>query len=127
MWLKRIMERKGDELSVKGIKVLHASDEHHFSPRLIEGGVSEGWLSMGKGKITIHGEGGDVVYNIARAPGYYCCHCNMKLDDGGVLAQSHVATHKAKKSPDKNNPAGYRKDNFYAGTLGASDKKKEKE
>jgi len=115
MWLKRVMDRSGDEPKVKGIKVLHAGDEHHFSPRLIEGGVSEGWLSMSQGKIIIHGEGGDVAYKIVRAPGYYCCHCNAKLDDGGATARAHLATHKAKKSPDVNNPAGYRKDNFYAG------------
>lgn len=114
MLLKRVYDLSGDRPRVSGVKILRAGPRQNLSPRFIEGGVAEGWLSMGKGKVVLHGEDGDVVYRMERIPGYYCCHCGRKLDDGPG-GQVHVAAaHKGTKSPDPSNPAGYRRDNFYA-------------
>jgi len=100
--------------AVRGVQVLRAGARQHFSPGIIEGGVAEGWLSMGKGKLVIQGEDGAIVYRIARTPGHYCCHCQKAVDDGSG-GQAHVAAaHAGKVSPDPSNPAGYRRDNFYA-------------
>lgn len=102
---------------VKDVEVVSAKDRHHFSTRLIEGGIAEGWLSMGQGKITVGNGPASVVYTIVSGPGLYCCHCNTKQDDS-VMAQGHVArVHARVPSPDKNNPSGYRRDNFYTSTL----------
>lgn len=86
---------------------------HNFSPRFLERGMAEGWLMREGNKITLKADNGTLVYTIERTPGYFCCHCKMPLDDGA--GKAHVqAAHKGEKSPDPNNPAGYRKDNFYA-------------
>jgi hypothetical protein len=54
-----------------GIEVVYAGPRQNFWPRLIARGVSEGWLSMGSGKIVVHTLGSDVVYRIVRVPGKY--------------------------------------------------------
>lgn len=100
--------------AVSGVKILRAGARQNFSTKIIEQGVAEGWLSLGQGKITIKAEGGDVSYTIERAPGYYCCHCNEKLDDGTAGAAHVSEEHKDAESPDPGNPAGYRRDSFYA-------------
>lgn len=71
---------------VSGVKVLRAGPRQNFWPSLLTRGVGEGWLSMERGRIVLHGEDGLVVYRIVRMPGRY---------------------------PD-DSPAGYRIDNFYA-------------
>jgi hypothetical protein len=91
--------------------------EQNFSRRFIDAGMIEGWLSMGQGKITLHGvdeeteEPVDLVYTVLRMPGTYCSHCDMKLDDdpSGASSRAHVADrHGETPSPDRQNPAGYR-------------------
>lgn len=114
MLLKRLYDHSGEQPRVSGIKVLRAGPRQKFSTRFIEGGSAEGWLSMTQGKVILHGSGGDVVYRIERAPGYYCCHCERKLDDGPG-GRVHVETaHAGKASPDPSNPSGFRRDNFFA-------------
>lgn len=123
MLLKRLYSHDGPYPSVRGIKVLRAGERQHFSPRLVEGGVAEGWLSMAEGKIVIHGEDGRVVYRIERTPGFYCCHCGRKLDDSPG-AKTHVEkTHgqlgpdgsvvSMPPSPNPENPSGYERINYY--------------
>ncbi len=134
MKLKRLYERDaagGVARNAEGVpkvtdvKVLHEtkSGRQNFTPNFVTGGAAEGWLVLGDGKITIKSTDGDLVYVIKRQPGYYCCHCQKRLDDGsGQLtpegtfgSRRHVdALHKSKKSPDPNNPSGYRKDNYFA-------------
>lgn len=105
--------RAEQEKRFVGVEVLRVGGKgglQHISPNIIEGGVSEGWLSMGDGRITIHAESGDVALKIVQRPGRYCCHCEEKLDDDarGEAARAHVMTHHAgTESPDKQNPAGY--------------------
>jgi hypothetical protein len=104
------------------VQVLGARRRQHFTPGLVEGGQGEGWLSVQGDRLTIHGttvsNGREritpVVYRILRAPGYYCCHCQKAVIDAPT-AKLHVeAQHPGVASPDPANPAGYRRDNFYA-------------
>jgi hypothetical protein len=108
--------------AVRGVKVLSArAGVHHFTQNFIDGGVREGWLSLGGGKLTVTpAEGDPVVYRIVRTPGHYCCHCDAPLSDAGqlrggkTLGTLHVEEkHGGAASPDPNNPAGYRRENHY--------------
>lgn len=111
MLLKRLYDDHG---KICGVRVLRAGAVQHFSPRIIEQGVAAGWLSMVDGLLTVNGHDGPVVYRIERTPGYYCCHCQAKLSDQ-TEARAHVtADHGGAASPDASNPAGYRRDNFFA-------------
>ena len=106
---------------VSGVEILRAKGPHKFSPRFVEGGVMEGWLVLGRGMVTVHGSNGDAVFRIVTQPGYYCSHCGAKLDGGsdGVEQKKHLAEKhtgvdgKVTKSPDPDNPSGYRLDLFY--------------
>lgn len=102
------------EPPVRCVRVLHASGRQRFSPRLVETATAQGWMEERDGRIVITTEAGPVSYRIERMPGRYCCHCGEKLPDDddtglpGGLARAHVAAkHAGKKSPDKDNPAGY--------------------
>lgn len=63
------------------VRVQHLSPVWHPSPRVIDKGLTEGWLSMGKGQLTLHTEDGDddVVFDILAPPdrkqgrNYYDC------------------------------------------------------
>jgi len=113
MLLKRLYDRSGEEPVVNGITVLRAKARQHFSPNILEVGQREGWMTVSGNVLTILSEP-RVVYRIVRTPGYYCCHCHRPLDDSGV-ARAHLAEeHPDVPSPDPANPAGYRRDNFYA-------------
>lgn len=134
---RKFVDGKPDHLAI-----LHGPDNggrQHFSPRLIERGAAEGWLSMGNGQIVLKTAEGepDAAFEIKAGPGLYCCFCDAKLDSE-LDARTHVLDEHAKetggkgsvelgifdgeekirsghvKSPDSNNPAGYRQDNFYA-------------
>jgi len=106
--------------------------EQNFSTQLVEAAVTEGWMTLGQGKLTVHGKPEDLVYKIRRAPGHYCCHCGMKLPDAAAFAapgatngMRHVAdAHAGKKSPDAGNPAGYCRINHYECVLAAEQHKK---
>jgi len=99
---------------VRGVLVLEAGREQNFSPRFIENGVTEGWLTVERGRIIIRGDNQTVTYRIVLPPGYYCCYCNRALDDS-PSAQAHIEeAHADEPSPDENNPAGYRRDAFFA-------------
>lgn len=107
---------------VIGIRVLSAKDRQHFSPNLIQQGTMQGWLTLGQGKIVLHEAGGqDHVYQIERTPGYYCCHCDDPIENAGhfhdgieTVGRRHARDCGGLKSPDPQNPSGYRRDNFYA-------------
>jgi hypothetical protein len=104
------------ELRAISIQNTGPEPEQNFSRRVIEAGIAEGWISMGQGKITIHGVDeteapADLVYTVLHMPGTYCCHCNMKLDDdpSGASSRAHVADrHGDTPSPDPQNPVGCR-------------------
>lgn len=115
MYLKRIFDHSSGKPVLSHIKVLRAGTEQKITPHLVEKLAAQGVLTLGGGKITLKtGEGEpDLVWAIVRAPGLYCCHCDAPQGDS-LEAQAHVfSVHPETPSPDANNPAGYRKDNFY--------------
>jgi len=113
MLLKRVYDHSGTAPVLDHVKVLRAKGNQNFSTRFIENQLAAGLLSMANGEITLHTVP-ELKYRILRKPGYYCCHDNEPLSDGGH-ARKHLAEHhQGKKSPDACNPAGYRRDNFYA-------------
>lgn len=92
--------------------------EQNFSAQLVQSGLSDGWITMGRGQLTIHTaeDQDDLVYTIERGPGMYCCHCGQKLPDdpSGELGRSHVQReHAGVESPDPQNPLGFRVINAY--------------
>lgn len=101
------------------LEVYHTgvSAKQNFSDRLIAQGIAEGWVSIGKGLLTVHAAPEDLTYKILRTPGYYCCHCGEQIVDAGApsapesavtLGVKHVAeAHGSVKSPDSENPSGY--------------------
>lgn len=99
---------------VRGIEFLRGGSKQRFSPGLLDAAEAEGWLRREGRKIVITPVTGDpVTYQIVQAPGYYCCHCGHPLDDGPD-AQEHVRRlHAGVASPDKQNPAGYRRTHAY--------------
>ncbi len=98
--------------------------EQNFSDHFVAGAIKEGWLSIGAGKIVLHVHPEDLVYRIVRTPGFYCCHCGAGAASQ-VDARAHVVgAHAGKKSPDANNPAGYRRLNGYECVLEAAQHKK---
>jgi len=111
------------------IEVEHtgSAPEQNFSTRQVARGLSEGWISIGKGKLILHAKPEDLVYDILRAPGRYCLHCGEKLEDdiAGALARVHVATrHVGAKSPDPATPSGYVWLTFYECRLDAKQQKR---
>ncbi|OGT03307.1 MAG: hypothetical protein A2143_08030 [Gallionellales bacterium RBG_16_57_15] len=100
----------------KVVRVDGVPENQKFSPKLIAQGQGEGWLSVAKGNVIIHGEDGDVVFKVLAIPGRYCRHCGEKLTDDttGSAARKHVAEkHAGKVSPDHENPSGYAMQNYY--------------
>lgn len=85
----------------------------HFTQKLLDTLLQDGFLTMGKGKLTLETMVDAVEFKVLRTPGYYCCHTGEKLD-GEKEARAHIkARFAGKASPCKNNPSGYSKDNFY--------------
>lgn len=114
--LKRLHDqeaKKRGEVKVSGVIVMGYGGEHHFTPKLVEMGVAENWLTMGNGQITVVGKNKSASFKIVRTPGYYCSHCKAPMPDGSAAA-AHVKTkHAGVKSPDRNNPSGYGKQNYF--------------
>lgn len=59
-------------LDVDGTKVVEpgASSEWKLSPKVMERGVAEGWMSFGRGHVTLHtkADSPDVVFKVHSAP-----------------------------------------------------------
>jgi hypothetical protein len=113
MLLKRVYDHSGKQPKLDHVKVLRANDKQHFSTRFVEKSTADGLMSLREGKIILHTRP-ELTYRIVRQPGYYCCHCHQAVDDGASARLHLESQHKGKKSPDPGNPAGYRRDNFYA-------------
>lgn len=56
---------------VAGVIVQRFSEVQRFSPRLVMGGVAEGWLSIANKQIVIAGQNLTLTYSIERVPGKY--------------------------------------------------------
>lgn len=79
MYLKRIfpkgvevrVEKDGERVEVFEeclIEIKRASPVWHVSQKLMDKGIGEGWMSVGKRQVTLHTPSGDVVYDIHSAP-----------------------------------------------------------
>ncbi|SEN74073.1 hypothetical protein [Nitrosomonas marina] len=112
MYLKRLY--KPGTAEIVGIKFARKpGNVQKFTQQFIDEFIGYGLLSLGKGVITMHAEGGDVNYKIISSPGYYCCFDGKRLA-GEFEARDYVAANFAgQTSPDPQNPAGYKKDSFY--------------
>jgi hypothetical protein len=113
MELKRIYDHSSGEPKLDHVTVNRVSQKQNFSQKFINESIENGLMSIGGGVITMHTKPG-LKYRIVRKPGHYCCFDDKKLS-GEKAAKKYVAENFAgKESPDSNNPAGYRKDNFFA-------------
>lgn len=125
-WLDEDGKRRTPHVVGVNVRNAHGSTWRP-SPRQVEEGLAQGWISVGGGKLTVHGSNdAELVYSILRTPGRYCCHCLEPLS-GEKEAKAHVADKHAEaeteslddgnpaetESPDKGNPAGYERINFY--------------
>ncbi|SET44519.1 hypothetical protein SAMN05216326_12737 [Nitrosomonas marina] len=112
MQLKRLYEPGTTE--IVGIRLLSKpSRTQKITQQFIDEFTGYGLLSIGKGVVTIHAQGGDVNFNIISSPGYYCCFDGKRMA-GEQAAKAYVADNFAgQTSPDPQNPAGYRRDSFY--------------
>ncbi len=100
-------------LEVDYVDVRRLTKTQKFTQRTLDQGFMEGFISIGNGQIIVKSKPNDVVYNIISKPGHYCCHDGCFLESEQV-ARNYVAENfNGVESPDQNNPAGYRKDNFY--------------
>lgn len=121
-------------------------ERQKFSPRVIQRGIVEGWLSFGGGKavVTTAPDLPDMELQVVAGPGLRCCFCEAELTDEAAARNHVLDEHEASgkkdafelhvledavddegapmkrsirsgfvKSPDPENPAGYRGDNFY--------------
>ena len=120
MKLHKVADKTGPEPApgqpwpLAHVKVLDAPPTQDFSEGFVKNALAEGWLSIGRGVITIEAEPVPVQYRIVRGPGHYCCHCGQKLE-GQVEARAHVAElHAGESSPDPQNPSGYADATFYS-------------
>ena len=116
MQLKRIYDLTGKEPVLDHVKILTMSKNQNFTQKRINEFVESGLATMSKGMITLHTKP-EVAYKIVRAPGIFCCHDNKKLGSDKDAQKYMMEKFKGKPSPDKNNPAGYRKDSFFATEL----------
>lgn len=92
------------------VKPLHVSKEWNVSERMIAYGVQQGFLGIAGGKLLLVTPDGqeNLEFDIVFAPGRYCCHCDASLgseDEARAHLQSY---HFDLKSPDPENPAGWR-------------------
>jgi hypothetical protein len=113
MYLKRIFDKSAPRgTKLDHIKVLRAGPKQRFSTGLVEKAVTEGWMTLGGGKIALDTKP-PLSYKIARAPGLYCCHCGAAQGDSDE-ARAHIAAdHAGEPSPDPSNPAGYERSHSY--------------
>lgn len=109
---RRYTTQTNGEVTVCGVTVLRVKPRWHLSPSLLEQGQNQGWLEDEGQTLRVFGENVTLAYDIVRRPGYYCCHCERAVGDSAA-GREHVHSHHAGvSSPDANNPAGFRKDNF---------------
>lgn len=107
---------------LKGLRLYHTGTNpaQNFSRRMVDTGLAEGWLTLGKGLLMIDTEQETLEYTIVRTPGTYCCHCDARLEDdpSGASGRAHVTqAHAGTPSPDPSNPAGFRVTSAYECTL----------
>lgn len=129
MLMKRLYDQNArGKKRISGVRLVHSgtSPEQKWTTKKVDMLESLGLMSVGPGRLTLHAEHGDVNYEVSKQPGRWCCHCGQKLidDADGAAARAHVkAEHDGKKSPDKENPSGYRMSHSYETVIDAKDHK----
>lgn len=80
-WVKEVDEKgtciNPPPLSHIEIKHSGAHPAQRFSTGLVAAGLAEGWMTISKGQLIVHGQPEDLIYTIKRVPGEY------RLTDGG--------------------------------------------
>jgi hypothetical protein len=106
-------ENRGPDVAYVEV-IRHKSDTWRANDRFVNRGIAEGWLAIEKGRIrlTTAPDQDDVVFAVVRRPGLYCAHCDCELADVKQAAE-HVQTHAPAKSPDPNNPSGWRRATYF--------------
>ena len=124
MEIKRVFKTDNDGQPTDDldyVRVSRVSKRQNFTQRFIDRAIQEGFASLVKGELVIHARPDELIYKILRMPGYFCCHDNAPLGSEKEAVEYLDANFDGAASPDANNPAGYRKDNFLACELqGAS-------
>lgn len=98
---------------VTQINVKQLSEKQNFTRKFIDKSLEDGFMSMIKGDIVLH-TNPELTYKVVKVPGIFCCFTGVRLGDQKE-ARAYIADNYAgEKSPDLNNPSGYRDDRFYA-------------
>ncbi len=113
MQVKRIFKHDTGKPVFDHLKIIRAGKVQNFTQKFINKGMTNGFVTMSKGQIIIHGKPVDLSYKVVRIPGYYCCHDDAPLGGEKEAREYLEKNFKGKKSPCSNNPSGYRKDNFF--------------
>lgn len=58
--------------------------QQNFSHRLIERAIEEGWIQIASSQLTMRATPEDLVYDLVRAPGYYCKSTGAKIPTSEV-------------------------------------------
>jgi len=137
MKIREVMtaDPKTGETTWSGIQLqsIPAGRRQHIPQKWIDKHVARGFATLDENKLTMHTIDGDMSFSIDHGPSRYCCHCgealpNEDLEPGGHLipqgdprlgaaARAHVAEkHAGVKSPDPENPAGYKYKMYYGVT-----------
>ncbi len=124
---KLLRDPASGEPVVRGVVVtrLPVQGAQCFSPKVVEAGQKEGWLTVSDSSICIECDtAGKISFKITRLPGRYCLICGESLrykgDAAGVVAREHMEKeHPGVESPDPRWPAGYEVINYYETVLEA--------
>lgn len=112
MLLKRHYDHSSGQPVLDYVEAKRYSKNQHFTQNFVNKAIEQEFLTMSKGSIILHTRP-ELTYKIIAVPGYFCCHDNTALG-GEKEAKTYVEENFAQeKSPDNENPCGYRKDNFY--------------
>jgi len=115
MQIKRIfnIDDEGKPIDLKTIQVTRLTKTQKITQELINKGITEGFMSMGKGVITFHAEEKDIKFKITAGPGHYCCFDDKKLGGEKEAREYIKENYDGKESPDKQNSSGHRFDDFF--------------
>jgi len=84
MFLKRISNDDGQFTTVQ---VRNLSPEWHLTPKLLHKGITDGWLTLARGAVTLHATTGDIKFTIVHGPGAYRADTDEALDTRGSGAE----------------------------------------
>ena len=113
MLLKRVYNHKSGTPVLSHVAVVRSKDRQNFSTKFVEDHLASGLITIAGDSLILNTVPA-IEYRIIRRPGYYCCFDDCAMPDGSAAKTYISEKYAGKTSPDNNNPAGYRRDNFYA-------------